>query len=204
MTSDAPDPFPLISFWFGDWDDHRPKPDNAPQDALWWGASPETDAILRDRFAADHLVAARRASDTATAAGAVATILLLDQVPRNIFRGTPHMFATDRLAQNVALALLDGPLWAEMPPIHRYFALMPLMHAEALPLHDRAVEAFGALVEETKALPRAATYAEGLDYEHRHRRIIEQFGRYPHRNEVIGRPSTPDEIAFLAGPGSRF
>ena len=131
-------------------------------------------------------------------------MLLLDQIPRNIFRHTGHMFATDGLAQQASLALLDGPLWTQLPPIHRYFVLMPLMHSEQLAHHDRAVEGFEGLVAATEGKARSEAYRQGLLYEHKHRDIVARFGRYPHRNELLGRPSTEEERAFLTQPGSSF
>ena len=114
------------------------------------------------------------------------------------------MFATDQLAQNATRAVLGSELWERLPFIHRYFALMPLMHAETLTAHDLATREFTRLAEQTAHLPRAAAYANALDYEHRHRAIIERFGRYPHRNACLGRTSTPEEEAFLTQPGSSF
>lgn len=194
----------LIAFWFGDWDDHTVRAQNDAQSKLWWGKSDATDRQIRKHWLEDHLEAARREMAVDSPAAAIANILLLDQIPRNAYRDTPHMFATDGLAQRATRALLDGPMWADVPFIHRYFALMPLMHAEDLASHDLAVEAFGELAAATAHLARAPSYASAVDFEQRHRRIIERFGRYPHRNALLGRESTPEEVAFLDQPGSSF
>jgi len=194
----------ILEFWFQGWNDHAERIEDDPLTALWWGQSRATDDRVRDRFEAAHLQAARREIATDSASSAVANILLLDQVPRNIYRHTPHMFATDGLARNATLALMGSPVWVSVPFIHRYFALMPLMHSESLADHDRAVTAFGELVEATADLTRASQYASSLEYELRHRAIIERFGRYPHRNQTLGRTSTPEELAFLEQPGSSF
>jgi len=196
----------LIARWFGAWSDHEPLAAGDPSMKLWWSKDEAVDAQLREAFEASHLAAARGELDewADEAEGAVARVLLFDQVPRNIYRGTAHAFATDALARQASKALHDGPLWEQLPPIHRYFALMPLMHSEALADHDLALERFSALQQATADAPRAGVFAGAVDYEHRHRRIIERFGRYPHRNAALGRDSTPEEIAFLTEPGSSF
>jgi len=196
----------LLDRWFGLWNDDVPMGDDDPSMALWWGKSDAVDTELRHRFEGLHWQAARRELDdwADDPDHAVARILLLDQIPRNIFRGTGHMFATDGLAQQASLALYRGGAWAQLPPVHRYFALMPLMHSEQVAHHELAVERFGELAEATATLARADAYAGALTYEHRHRDIVVRFGRYPHRNELLGRASTQDELAFLQQPGSSF
>jgi len=196
----------LLARWFRPWSDDVPMGEGDPCMALWWGKDPAVDQELHETYGALHWAAARGELDdwAQEADTAVARVLLLDQIPRNIFRGTGHMFATDGLAQLAAFALLEGPLWATLPPIHRYFALMPLMHSESVAHHDRAVEAFGVLAEAQAGCARAKVYAMALEYEHKHRDIVVRFGRYPHRNRLLGRPSTAEEEAFLTQPGSSF
>ncbi len=196
----------LIARWFGAWSDDEPLAAGDASMKLWWSKDEAVDAQLREAFEAPHLAAARGELDgwADEAEGAVARVLLLDQVPRNIYRGTAHAFATDGLARQASKALHDGPLWEQLPPIHRYFALMPLMHSEALADHALGLERFTALQEATAGMPRAGVFAGAVDFAHRHRRIIERFGRYPHRNAAMGRDSTAEELAFLAGPGSSF
>jgi uncharacterized protein (DUF924 family) len=131
--------------------------------------------------------------------------VLLDQIPRNIYRGTAHMFATDGLARATTARLLDAPeRFAALPRVHRYFVLMPWMHSEDLADHDRAVAAFDALARDASATARHGVYASACAFEARHRAIIARFGRYPHRNALLGRASTEAEVAFLAEPGSSF
>lgn len=196
----------LLHLWFGGWSDDEPLAEDDRCMSLWWRADPAVDIELRSRFEKAHLEQARDAVDgwDADAGNAVARVLLLDQIPRNIYRGTAHMFATDTLAQRAARTLLDRQIYRKLPPIHRYFVLMPLMHAEDLASHDRATAAFSALKHELARATRSEVYAMALDFEDKHRAIIERFGRYPHRNALLGRRSTAEELAFLEEPGSSF
>lgn len=196
----------LLSFWFGDWDEERPLGDPDPSMKRWWQGSDALDRELSERFGAAHLAAARGDLDgwADAADTAMARILLLDQIPRNIYRGTAHMFATDPLARAAARSLLGGPLADALPPIHRYFVLMPLMHSEDLDDHRVCVAGFEALREAMRGRPRAEAYTGAVGFAEQHRAIVRRFGRYPHRNRSLGRVSTPEELAFLEEPGSSF
>ena len=127
----------------------------------------------------------------ATPEGALAEILLLDQFPRNAFRDTPWAFATDALALEAAKAMVSAGLDKALPDDLRSFAYMPFDHSESLDDQDRAVELL------TPLSPEYACHA------HAHRDLIARFGRFPHRNEILGRASTPEEITFLAEGGYR-
>jgi uncharacterized protein (DUF924 family) len=124
------------------------------------------------------------------AEGALALLILLDQIPRNIFRGSPHAFATDGLAQAIALRAIEKRFDAETDSALRFFFYLPLEHAEDLALQDRCVTLFTTLGEPNY-----------LKFAHLHRDIIARFGRFPHRNPVLGRKSTTEELAFLAEGG---
>jgi uncharacterized protein (DUF924 family) len=157
----------------------------------WFRRDDAFDALFRHRFMALHLEAAARAHDgwAETAEGALALMLVLDQFPRNAFRGTAHMFATDALA----LVFADRAL-AEGHDRHvaeelRVFFYLPFMHAEDLAHQERCVALCGPLGGET------------LKYAIIHRDIIARFGRFPHRNAVFGRVTTPEEQAFLDSGG---
>lgn len=143
-------------------------------------------------FEADHHAAARRelAHWEEDAEGALALVLLLDQFPRNIYRGSGHAFATDGLAQAVAARAIERRFDAATDSLVRLFFYMPFEHAEDLTLQDRSVMLFEAL--------RVPEY---LKYAVIHRDIIQRFGRFPHRNPVLGRKSTPEELQFLAEGG---
>ncbi|EGJ09435.1 hypothetical protein RBXJA2T_03868 [Rubrivivax benzoatilyticus JA2 = ATCC BAA-35] len=128
----------------------------------------------------------------------LAEILLLDQFTRNIFRGQPRAFAGDARALALAQALVASGADRALTTIERWFAYLPFEHAESLPLQDESVRLFTALAAEDERL------ADALDYAQRHRDVIRRFGRFPHRNAVLGRPSTADERDYLAQPGAGF
>ncbi len=166
---------------------------------FWRDAGPERwftkdlnfDRALGARFHAAHFQAAGREFDAwnASPEGALALQVLLDQVPRNLFRGSAHAFATDPLARHFALAAIDAGLDAGVEPALRPFCYMALMHAEDLALQERSVALFEALGG--PSLPHAVE----------HRDIIRRFGRFPHRNPLLGRVSTAEELDFLKGGG---
>ena len=128
-----------------------------------------------------------------SARGCLALIVLLDQFSRNMFRGTARAFAADAKALSVACAALDRGFDQEAPAVLRSFFYLPFEHSEVLADQERSVALFEALGD-----------ADGLDYAIRHHDIIARFGRFPHRNELLGRENTPEESTFLTQPGSRF
>lgn len=154
----------------------------------WWGGSQAADAMLRRRFAPE-LVALRVRppreflTDPLTASAAV---LLFDQVPRNIYRGTPAVFATDALARQIARGILARGWDRALPRRERPFAFMPLMHSEAIADQRASLALFAALGGENFAFARA------------HHRMIARFGRFPHRNAVLGRSSSAAERSAVA------
>jgi uncharacterized protein (DUF924 family) len=135
--------------------------------------------------------------------GWLAQLILLDQLPRMIFRDTPRAFAGDSLARPLLRDGLDRGWDRRLTPIQRVFAYLIFEHAEDLPLHDRAVELFADLLNEA-AVDERPLFADFLDFAERHQRVIVRFGRFPHRNAILGRASTDEEQAFLREPGSRF
>jgi uncharacterized protein (DUF924 family) len=180
----------LLDFWFGPPGD----PDRERHREIWFKATDEFDAALRCEFLADYEAAAAGAlrSWEASAEGALALVVLLDQVPRNIFRGTPRAYATDPAARSAADQALERGFDQLVPPAWRLFFYMPFHHSEDLADQRRSVALFGTL-------PRNPDSRGSLRrYGHPYVEIIERFGRFPHRNEILGRQSTPAEIAFLA------
>ncbi len=164
---------------------------------FWFQASEAFDAEVRAALGPGHETAAAGALETwrRSAHGCLALCILLDQVPRNIFRGTPRAFATDASARAVANhALEHGFDLAFEDKDHRMFLYLPLEHSEELADQDRCV----ALVRERI---KDEEYMRPVE---RHREVIARFGRFPHRNAILGRPSRPEEIAFLAEPFSSF
>lgn len=192
----------ILHFWFG-----SDTTGIIPQERLkfWFGGDRQTDRLIRERFS-DHLAAAvdgRLDFWEQEPGGRLALILLLDQFPRNIFRDTPSAYAYDERALQVTLDGLGQKQDRDLALVERAFMYMPLEHAEDMEMQKRSVNLFEQLLEE--ALPEQKPVFETFaDYARRHRDIIARFGRFPHRNEVLGRTSTPEETAFLREPGSRF
>lgn len=139
-----------------------------------------------------------------TPRGTLALVIVLDQLSRNLGRGSAAMFTSDARARALVRSSLARGDEAHLAPIERYFLYMPLMHSEDLADHELALDRFGALQAETAHTARASVYAGALDYERRHRDIVARFGRYPHRNALLGRASTAEEQVFLTEPGSSF
>jgi uncharacterized protein (DUF924 family) len=134
----------------------------------------------------------------ATPHGALARLIVLDQFTRNVYRGTPRAFAGDARALALAVAMTQEGLDQQLPPMLRAFAYLPFEHAEDLAMQAHAVELF-------QRLSQAQPGFDGmLDYALRHQEVIARFGRFPHRNAILGRPSTPEEVEFLRQPGSGF
>ena len=173
----------ILTFWFEEIDAKN-----------WWIKDTNFDQLIRDRFSEVHGAANRceTFSWRTTAAGRLAEIIVLDQFSRNMFRDQPGAFASDPLALALAQSAIAAGADLELPSPQRAFMYMPFMHSESLVIHDVAVDLF------TRNRP------ENLDFEMRHRAMIERFGRYPHRNQILGRTSTAEEIEFLQQPGSSF
>ena len=169
--------------------------------AQWWQKSKMLDDDIRQRFGALH----RRAclgelSEWRTRAqGRLAEIIVLDQFSRNIYRDKPEAFAADGMALVLAQEAISAGAERGLTRQQRVFLYMPMMHSESLKVHDVAL----ALFEKNDRLENN-NVADNLAFEQRHRDIIARFGRYPHRNAVLGRESTAEEIAFLQQPGSSF
>lgn len=185
----------LIDFWFG-------PPQSAErfsQRDLWFVVNPEFDEALRQRFQALQRRAAQGgcADWTREAEPCLALILLLDQLPRNLYRGTAEAFATDAEARAAARIALQRGFDRSLPASWRTFIYLPFEHSEDLADQELSLTLFGALA-------RDPDFARGEDYAKRHHAIIARFGRFPHRNEALGRASTPEEVAFLKEPNSSF
>jgi uncharacterized protein (DUF924 family) len=193
----------LLELWFGD------NPDDsavaAEKKELWWGHSADTDDMLREKFKTASLSAGLGVLDhwTGSPRGRLALILLLDQIPRAIHRGQPEAFALDADARAVASQGLASGADLLLRPIERLFFYMPFEHSEDLADQEKSIALFESLVDAVPEKDRE-TFDSFLDYAVRHHAVIARFGRFPHRNAVLGRESTPEELAFLAQPGSSF
>lgn len=194
---------PLLDWWFGTGTTAAEVA--AARSALWFGKRGGQDAEARERFGelVEQALAGELDSWAESPHGWLALILLLDQLPRMIFRDSPRAFAGDGKARQLVLEGLDGEREEALTPIQRVFVYLALEHAEDLLLQDEAVRRFIQLLS-IAPLAERALFADYLDYAERHQRVIARFSRFPHRNAVLGRPSTPEELAFLQEPGSRF
>ncbi|MBL8571816.1 MAG: DUF924 domain-containing protein [Phreatobacter sp.] len=172
---------------------------------LWFRRSAAFDAELRSRFAADVALARTGALDdwAATPAGAIALLLLLDQLPRNLCRGQATAFASDPAARAVTGRMLARGDDRLLGPVERVFMLLPLEHSEDLADQERSVALFEAMIEAPPAMPRGLRDMI-VAYARRHHEIVARFGRFPHRNAALGRATTPEEAAFLREPMSSF
>ncbi|MDX1571829.1 MAG: DUF924 family protein [Xanthomonadales bacterium] len=198
MASSRSDVEAILRFWFGE-------PPLEPRGKLWWGGGEQVDHEIRERFG--PLIDAGLAGDFEQWATAprsmLALIILLDQFPRNIHRGTARAFAGDPRAQALVSEGLDLGFDQALHPLERSFFYMPLEHAESLDHQELCVECFLKLVEEAPA--ELADYLQSnLDYAREHRDVIARFGRFPHRNAALGRETTAEEAAYLEGGGKRF
>lgn len=181
----------VLAFWFRD-------------PARWFTKNPAFDEQIRERFGAlrDQAVAGGL-SWRSSAKGELGLIVLLDQFSRNLFRDSPRAYEADATALGIARGMRASGRAQQLTPIEQVVALMPFQHAEDRTTQAESVAAYEALVEAAPPADRSM-FENNLAYAKQHRDIIEQFGRFPHRNAVLGRTSTADERAFLAQPGSSF
>ena len=186
----------VLDFWFLAPDN----PGHGQSRAEWFRKDDAFDAQIRERFGAliDTAIDGGLRDWAATPRGALAQILLLDQFTRNVYRDTPRAFAGDPQALELAIALTQDGQDQQLEPTLRAFVYMPFEHAEDLAMQARAVELFQLLTQSREG------FESMLDYAQRHQEVIARFGRFPHRNAILGRDSTPEELAFLQQPGSRF
>ena len=178
----------ILDFWFGG-------PQHGGDRKVWWKKNPAFDAKVERRFHADYTEAAagRREGWREAPRNCLALILLLDQFPRNMFRGEARTYATDGQALAAAKHAIERGSDQLLPPVERQFVYLPFEHSEDLADQRRSIELFRGLGDDYS-----------LDYAVRHLEIIERFGRFPHRNAILGRETTPEEAEFLTQRGSSF
>jgi len=174
----------ILSFWF---DEIDPK--------QWWSAEPSLDQLIRERFLPliEQASAAELYPWRTTAAGRLAEIIVLDQFSRNAYRNTPQAFAQDGMALVLAQEAVAAGALNRLNPLQRSVLLLPYMHSESRSIHTQAEKLYQEFAP-----------AENYDFELRHKAIIDRFGRYPHRNAILGRSSTAAELEFLQQPNSSF
>ncbi len=197
-------PDEILNYWFGGLDPDVPAVAEQ-QKALWWGHDEATDLEVKQRFGDIHEAACRGefsawAEDPTSR---VALVIVFDQISRNIHRGTRRAFTQDPAARQLSLAAIDGGEDRSLPFFHRVFLYMPLEHTENITHQERCCELFAALREQAPA-PLHEIADNYVGFAHRHRDIIAKFGRFPHRNSILARVSTTEEIEFLKEPGSSF
>ena len=188
-------PRAIVDFWFG----VPGSPERGQARALWFSKSATTDELIRDRFGASVEAALRGELDhwsDGEAGDALALILLLDQFTRNIFRDSARAFAGDAAALAVAKRLVADGRDLQLAPLERWFAYLPFEHSERMDEQRESLRLFGDLAKQGLAEP--------LEWARKHYDVVARFGRYPHRNELLGRLSTAEEIDFLRQPGARF
>lgn len=174
----------VINFWFKEIEPRQ-----------WWAKDDTFDKLIIDRFSTMYEQATKcELFDWRNnALGRLAEIIVLDQFSRNMFRGTAQAFAQDQVALVLSQEAISRGVDMELPPKQRSFMYLPFMHSESLLIHEQA-----------ELLYRLLGDPSSLEYELKHKRIIERFGRYPHRNKILGRASTEEEKEFLKEPGSSF
>ncbi len=174
----------ILKFWF---EEISP--------SQWWTKSDDFDQLMRERFLDVHARAVRcELFEWRTSAkGRLAEIIVLDQFSRNMFRGTSSAFSNDQMALVLSQEAISLGCDTQLSPHERSFFYLPFMHSESIKIHEKAEQLY-----------RNHGVQSTLEWEIKHKKIIEKFGRYPHRNEILGRKSTEEELDFLKQPGSSF
>jgi len=196
-------PKSILEYWFGSTTDDAVVA--AGRSDLWWSKNLAVDDAIRQRF--ESLIRQAASGElnawVSEPKGPLALILLTDQFPRNIYRDSAAAFAFDAKALAWCLEGITGGVDLTLRPIERVFFYLPLEHAESLRRQEQSVNLFQQLCDIVSADQKSA-FESFLHFAVRHRDIIARFGRFPHRNKILGRLSTPEELAFLAEPGSSF
>ncbi len=193
----------VIEFWFGsDLNDPSLAKRQSP---VWWQKNPQTDALIRQKFAdgLQGLVNGDYDHWLESPTGRLAAIIVADQFSRNMYRNTARAFAQDELALSWCLDGMASKQDIELPYIGRVFFYMPLEHAESREMQELSVKKFTELAELAGAR-NSGTFMGFVDFAERHRKVIQQFGRYPHRNSILKRDNTAAEQVYLDRPGSGF
>lgn len=193
----------VIEFWFGS--DLNDPSLAKRQSSLWWQKNPQTDALIRQKFAdgLQGLVNGDYDHWLESAKGRLAAIIVADQFSRNMYRDTARAFAQDELALGWCLDGMASKQDIELPFIGRVFFYMPLEHAESREMQELSVKKFSELAEQA-GVKNSGTYMGFVDFAERHRQVVKQFGRYPHRNSILNRDNTAAEQVYLDQPGSGF
>ena len=194
---------PVLDFWFGD------KKENIEvikeKSPLWWRKDEDTDREIKQQFEPllRKLIEVKLQHWKEDANGYLAMIILVDQFSRNMYRNQAQSFSQDQISLSLAIEGIEKGMDKQLRLIERAFFYLPFEHSESLQHQRRSVDLFNKLLMEANEAEQK--YFSGtLDYAIKHQAVIERFGRYPHRNTILGRESTPEEIEFLQEPGSSF
>lgn len=192
----------ILTFWFGDIRNGMSAPEKKQ---LWYQSSEATDQLIIKKYSEllEHAAEGKLDSWQSENRSSLALILILDQFSRNIFRGHAEAFSFDEQALKICLNGLDVGHDKSVSLVERHFYYHPLMHAERLEHQQRCVALFQEMLQECNELNHEM-FANGLSFAEQHRDIIAEFGRFPYRNEVLGRQSSHAEVAYLSRGGSRF
>lgn len=191
----------ILDFWFGNIDKlSSPEKNKIP---LWFMKSDELDNQIKEKFSGELENVIDNANYLEEADKALALIILIDQFSRNIFRNNKRAFEKDHIALDTALKAINKGFDKQFHPVKRIFFYLPLEHSEDLEMQNKCVKIMKKMVDEID--PILKTDIENYyNYALKHRDIIKMFGRFPHRNKILGRDSTPEELVFLEKPGSSF
>jgi uncharacterized protein (DUF924 family) len=193
----------IIEYWFGSATENLQV--MAEQSSLWWKKDPEIDTHIKDQFELYlfKLINGELDGWRGEPHGYLAMMILADQFSRNMYRDTANSFATDVLAVSLSLEGIENKKDIDLRLVERIFFYMPLMHAESLDMQDKALRLFEKIVD-LASDEEKKSFQANLDYSKQHRDIIFRFKRFPHRNRILDRQSTEEEIEFLKQPGSSF
>lgn len=193
----------VLDYWFGGSPDNVRTPERQAQ--LWWGKNEDVDREIEEQFGTllKELVFGEHKEWLDKAEGRLAAIIVLDQFSRNMFRDTAMAFEQDSLALQLCLEGIELEQDLELFPVQRVFFYLPLEHSESMQMQNMMVSLMDKLVNLVEE-PAKEIFGDFYQYAIAHRKVIERFGRYPHRNEILGRESTPEELQYLEEPGSGF
>ena len=194
---------PLLEWWFGS--AQAPSDVAADKGKLWFGKHDSQDLEAQTRFGdwVEQALAGGLTDWAQRPDGWLALVLLLDQLPRMIYRDSPKAFCGDLRAQALVAQGIAADFDRQLQPIQRVFIYLVFEHCENLAVQNEAVSRYIDLVNQQPEGDQAL-FTDYLNYAEKHQKVIARFGRFPHRNAVLGRDSTAEELAFLSGPGSRF
>jgi len=199
----TPSPAEVLTYWFGALQSDSEFPEEKAK--MWFAGGEEVDRYIRTNFlhALKRAICGDLDEWQKDARSALALVILLDQFSRNIFRDSPQMFAQDKKALEIALDAIDHGYDTAIKPVEAIFFYMPLEHSEDIKIQEKSLALFNAVVERAPAATQFPMQ-NALDYAKQHYDIIKRFGRYPHRNDILGRQSTAEELEFLKQPGKTW